>query len=116
MSAISSKKKQGPFITINQGKGFRKEPIKNIVYCYSVANTSKLILTDGRVMLFPGTLKSLESIFSSERFFRLNRSLLINMAHVKLIINDKGCHIIMSDHSVFEVPKSKQALLFSTFQ
>jgi|WetSurMetagenome_2_1015567.scaffolds.fasta_scaffold343111_3 two-component system, LytTR family, response regulator len=116
MSAITSKKNQGPFLTIKRGSDSHTVSINNIVYCNSDANFSKLMLTDGRVMLFPGTLKSLESLLSAARFFRLNRSLLINMVHVKLIINDKGCHIIMSDHSVFEVPKSKQALLFSAFQ
>jgi DNA-binding LytR/AlgR family response regulator len=116
MKANIIEKQRGTFIVFKQGNDFHEELIKNIVYCQSMATKSIIFLKDSRKISCPHNLKFLESRLSDAHFFRLNRSLLVNMKHIKLIINDNKCQVIMTDQSIFNIPASKKELLFSAFK
>jgi len=83
--------------------------IADIIRCEASSNYSIIYLADGKKIVAPRTLKEFEKLLSSEGFFRVHQSHLINLNHINQFLKTKN-KILMSDDSTVEVSRRKKSL------
>src|ERR1035437_743802 len=79
--------------------------LSDIIRCDSDGNYTYFILTSGTKMVASRTLGEYEQLFADDNFFRVHRSHLINLQHVKKYLKGEGGYVIMSDNSQVEVSR-----------
>lgn len=92
-------------VGIPDGDGLIFINLSDIIRCDSDGNYTYFILTSGKKIIASRTLGEYENLFSDESFFRVHRSHLINLEHVKKYIKGEGGYVIMSDNSQVEVSR-----------
>lgn len=95
-------------VAIADGEGLIFVNIKEIIRCDSDGNYTYIILENGKKMMASRTLGEYEEMFAGENFFRVHRSHLINMDHIKKYIKGEGGYVILSDNSQAEVSRRKK--------
>jgi two-component system LytT family response regulator len=79
--------------------------LSDIIRCDSDGNYTFFILTTGKKIIATHTLGEYEQMFADNNFFRVHRSHLINLEHVKKYIKGEGGYVIMTDNSQVEVSR-----------
>jgi two-component system LytT family response regulator len=92
-------------IGIPDGDGIVFINLADIVRCESDGNYTFFILTTGKKIIASRTLGEYEQMFAGDNFFRVHRSHLINLQHIKKYIKGEGGYIIMNDDSQVEVSR-----------
>ncbi len=92
-------------VGIPDGEGLIFINLADIVRCDSDGNYTFFILTSGKKIIASRTLGEYEQMFTDDNFFRIHRSHLINLQHVKKYIKGEGGYVIMSDDSQVEVSR-----------
>lgn len=82
--------------------------LEKIIRCESDGNYTNIHLFDGKKMLASKTLGEFEDLLGEEKFFRVHRSHLINMDHIRKYIKGEGGYVELSDGSVIEVSRRKK--------
>ncbi len=84
--------------------------LKNIIYCEAAGNYTFIHTTDGEKYLTSKHLKRIEDIIEDEAFFRVHRSTLINMRHVKNISKDATIYMSNDDEILTSVRNKKKVI------
>lgn len=63
--------------------GYYMEKINDILYCEGDVNYTRIHLCDGRMLMVSRTLKEVEVLLSSNYFFRIHKSYLVNLNFIK---------------------------------
>ncbi|HSH66748.1 MAG TPA: LytTR family DNA-binding domain-containing protein [Bacteroidia bacterium] len=92
-------------VGIPDGDGLIFINLSDIIRCESDGNYTFFILTNGKKIIASRTLGEYEQMFTEDNFFRIHRSHLINLQHVKKYIKGEGGYVIMSDDSQVEVSR-----------
>ncbi len=92
-------------VGIPDGDGLTFINLSDIIRCDSDGNYTFFILNTGKKIIASRTLGEYEQLFSDDNFFRVHRSHLINLEHVKKYIKGEGGYVIMSDNSQVEVSR-----------
>ena len=92
-------------VGIPDGDGLIFINLADIIRCDSDGNYTYFILTTGKKIIASRTLGEYEQMFTDDNFFRVHRSHLINLEHVKKYIKGEGGYVIMSDNSQVEVSR-----------
>jgi two-component system LytT family response regulator len=92
-------------VGIPDGDGLIFINLSDIIRCESDGNYTFFILTSGKKIIASRTLGEYEQMFTEDNFFRIHRSHLINLQHVKKYIKGEGGYVIMSDDSQVEVSR-----------
>lgn len=92
-------------VGIPDGDGLIFINLSDIIRCDSDGNYTFFILTNGKKIIASRTLGEYEQLFSDDNFFRVHRSHLINLEHVKKYIKGEGGYVILSDNSQVEVSR-----------
>jgi len=92
-------------VGIPDGDGLIFINLSDIIRCDSDGNYTYFILTTGKKIIASRTLGEYEQMFADDNFFRVHRSHLINLEHVKKYIKGEGGYVIMSDNSQVEVSR-----------
>lgn len=92
-------------VGIPDGDGLIFINLSDIVRCESDGNYTFFILTNGKKIIASRTLGEYEQMFTEDNFFRVHRSHLINLQHVKKYIKGEGGYVIMTDDSQVEVSR-----------
>ncbi len=82
---------------------------EDIIYISGENNYSTFYLKDGRNVVVCKTLKDYEDQLSSEHFFRVHKSYLININYVKKLNKGIELSVSMSNDSVIEIAARKKA-------
>ena len=82
--------------------------IDEIVRCESDSNYTYIYLINKKKITASRTLGDFEELFSEENFFRVHRSHLINLDHLKKYIKGEGGFAVMADDSRVEVSRRKK--------
>ena len=86
--------------------------IKDIVYCESEGNYTKVYFVGGRIDLFTKKLKEIEEILSDSYFYRVHHSYLINLHEVTRYVKSEGGDLMMSSGTLIPISRhSKQDVL-----
>jgi len=92
-------------VGIPDGDGLIFINLADIIRCDSDGNYTYFLLTSGKKIIASRTLGEYEQMFADDNFFRVHRSHLINLEHVKKYIKGEGGYVIMSDNSQVEVSR-----------
>ena len=92
-------------VGIPDGDGLIFINLADIIRCDSDGNYTYFLLTNGKKIIASRTLGEYEQMFADDNFFRIHRSHLINLEHVKKYIKGEGGYVIMSDNSQVEVSR-----------
>lgn len=92
-------------VGIPDGDGLIFINLSDIIRCDSDGNYTFFILITGKKIIASRTLGEYEQMFVDDNFFRVHRSHLINLQHVKKYIKGEGGYAVMSDNSQVEVSR-----------
>ncbi len=87
--------------------------IHDIVRCESADKYTKIFLTDKKMILASRTLGDFESILQPYGFFRIHKSNVINLKHLKKYLRGEGGQVIMSDNATLDVSRRKKEELMA---
>lgn len=90
-------------IAIPTANGFEMLSCKEILYCEGDGNYSKIHTTSGRILTISKTLQWLEKLLPAEFFFRIHKSYLVNLGHVKTYDKSAGNNLILDNGSKLDV-------------
>lgn len=90
-------------IVLPEMEGFEVAQLKDIVYCKANDNLTDFVFTDGRKKTICKTLKHFEEVLSDSGFFRIHKSYLLNMEHVKGYKRGKGGYAELSNGDELEI-------------
>jgi two-component system, LytTR family, response regulator len=82
--------------------------LDEIVRCESDSNYTYIHLINKKKITASRTLREFEELFSEENFFRVHRSHLINLEHLKKYIKGEGGFAVMADDSKVEISRRKK--------
>lgn len=82
--------------------------IKEIVYCESQGNYSKIFMQQGKSFTFTKPLKDVEEMLHENLFFRVHHSFLVNLRKVEKYIRTDGGDIKMTNGKVIPVSRQKK--------
>lgn len=92
-------------VGIPDGDGLVFINLSEIIRCDSDGNYTYFLLTNGKKIIASRTLGEYEQMFNEDNFFRIHRSHLINLEHVKKYIKGEGGYVVMTDNSQVEVSR-----------
>lgn len=95
-------------IAIPDGNGIAFVQVSNIIRCESDGNYTRIFLASGKKILASKTLGDYDKLLDSVGFFRVHRSHLINLSHIKKYVKGEKGYVEMSDLSRVEVSRRKK--------
>ncbi len=90
--------------------------ISDIIRCESDVNYTWFYLENGEKILASKTLKDFEEMLDEYNFYRIHKSHLVNLSHLKRYIKGEGGSVIMSDNSEVEVSRRNKEGLMKRLQ
>lgn len=88
---------------------------EEIVRCESDGNYTQIHLLNNKKITSSKTLGDYESFLVEQGFFRIHRSHIINLEHIKKFLKEDGGTILMSDDSKLEVSRRKKTEFLKLF-
>lgn len=82
--------------------------IKDLIRCHSDGSYTSFFLTSGKKIMASKPIGEYEELLQEERFFRIHRSFLINLDHIKKYVKGDGGYVVMSDGAEVEVSRRKK--------
>ena len=89
-------------------RGFQVVMIHDILYCEAENTYTNIFLKDGKKILASRPLLDYETLLQDNLFFRVHKSFLINLKHVKEYQKGEGGIVIMSNGAELEVSRRKK--------
>ncbi len=106
---LRSNQKTPDKLTIPTAEGFLFISINDILYCHSVGNYTEFYLIDKQKKLLSSyNLGYYNEILITHGFFRVHRSYLVNLAHIKMYKKGDGGILIMNNGDEIEVARGNK--------
>ena len=96
-------------ITLSHTGGFSVIEMKDIVRLEAESNYTRVFITDKKSYFVSKPLKVFEDSLKDNIFFRVHRSYIINLNHVKEFLREDGGVIVMNDGARIQLPKARYA-------
>lgn len=82
--------------------------LQDILFCEGDDRYTKIYLRDNKMIMSSRTLGSFEELLSPHGFFRIHKSHLVNLHHLKKYIRGEGGQVVMADGTVLDVSRRKK--------
>lgn len=82
--------------------------LEDIVRCESDGKYTRIFMKDNAKIISSRTLGDFEELLQKHGFFRIHKSFLINLKHLKKYIRGEGGQAVMSDGSVLDISRRKK--------
>jgi two-component system LytT family response regulator len=82
--------------------------LQDIVRCESEDKYTKIFLADKKMIMASRTLGDFEDLLLPQGFFRIHKSYLINLKHLKKYLRGEGGQVIMADGATLDVSRRKK--------
>jgi two-component system LytT family response regulator len=89
-------------------KGFIISKLENIIYCEAERSYTVFHLEGNKTVTVSKPLLDYDNLLQDTSFFRVHKSFLINLLHVKEYQRGEGGLVIMSDNAEIEVSRRKK--------
>ncbi len=100
-------------IVIPSNDGYRLVNLNDIIYCEASDSYTKIhIAGEKKIQMVSKPLKGYDTLLDGKGFFRVHKSYLINMNHVKKIIKGVGSAVVMSNDQTIPVSLRKKDSFF----
>jgi len=103
-------------LAIPTAEGLHFISISNILYCHAINNYTEFYLSDKQKIISSHTLGYYDEWLASRLFFRVHRSYLINLSHVKLYKRGDGGTVTMNDGREIEVSRNNKEAFLKLFR
>ncbi len=103
-------------LTIPTTEGLHFINISDILYCHAVNNYTEFYLTGTQKIISSHTLGYYDEWLSKQQFFRVHRSYIINLAHIKLYKRGDGGTVTMNDGREIEVSRNNKEAFLKLFK
>ena len=103
-------------LAIPDSNGIIFVPIKNIIRCESDGNYTKIFMASGKKVLASKTLGEYESMLEGDGFFRIHRSHLINLSHLKQYKKGDHSYVVLSDGTEADVSRRKKSAFMAALE
>lgn len=92
-------------------EGIEFYEISEILRCEADRAYCNFYLTNGQKITVSKSLREFEELLSECNFFRVHKSNMVNLGHIKKYIKGKGGYVVLSDDSHVDVSVRKKELL-----
>jgi len=82
--------------------------LDDIIRCESNDKYTKIFLADKKMVMASRTLGDFEMLLEPHGFFRIHKSYLINLKHLRKYLRGEGGQVIMADGSTLDVSRRKK--------
>lgn len=89
-------------------KGFQVVQVSDIIYCEAENTYTAIHFKDGKKMLASRQLLDYELMLQDLQFFRIHKSYLVNMKHIKEYQKGEGGFVVTSNNQTLEVSRRKK--------
>jgi two-component system LytT family response regulator len=103
-------------IAIPTANGYEMFAVREILYCEGDGNYSKIVTTSERTVVVSKTLQWLEETLPSDTFFRIHKSHLVNLGHIKTYDKAAGNVLILDNGKELEVAHRRNEELVARLQ
>lgn len=107
LSQTLTHNKQTNKITISHSKGIKIIEDESILYIEADGNCSVLYFNDGTKYLDTRTLGLYEEMLNSDKFFRIHKSVIINLNHLSEYINEDGYFAVLKSGQRLPVARNR---------
>jgi two-component system, LytTR family, response regulator len=115
-NAIAQKKPESKKVPIHTSDGIHLIQLEQIIRCESDGSYSRIFTQFQKPMLVSKNLKELEELFESKQFFRIHKSHIINLDHIKFVSRQDGGEVIMSDEVSVPISRAAKQDFFNLFR
>ncbi|HPF10790.1 MAG TPA: LytTR family DNA-binding domain-containing protein [Flavobacteriaceae bacterium] len=119
MELLFSMMKQGSLsderMALPTQAGLQFVSIKDIMYCISDSNYTRVHLLGGTSHLVSRTLKEIEALLPLQQFLRIHHSHLINTQKISQYVRGDGGYVVMDDGKSLSVSRSRKDALLRKF-
>jgi two-component system, LytTR family, response regulator len=95
-------------ICIPSIKGFEVAELNDIIYCEAENTYTNIHFKNGKKILASRPLMDYELMLLDSHFFRIHKSSLVNMKHIKEYLKGEGGVVVMSNGASLEVSRRKK--------
>lgn len=103
-------------IPVSDADGIELVPWNEIIYCKSDSNYCELNLTGNRRIVASKTLKYFESNLPSNQFYRVHKSYLVNLHHIKKYLKRDGGELVLSNNAILPVSRNHKETILKLIQ
>lgn len=103
-------------IVIPSNDGYNVVDLQDIVYCEACDSYTKIQTTEGKTHLISKPLKEYDEMLSDKGFYRVHKSFLVNVSHIRKIIKGLGAAVIMSDKKNIPISMRKKDEFFQSLK
>ncbi|MEO1259007.1 MAG: LytTR family DNA-binding domain-containing protein [Bacteroidota bacterium] len=97
------------WIALPQNGGYQLSDVRNVLYCESDGNYSKVYLKGGGRHVACRKLKDIEALLPTEYFVRIHHCYLVNLMHVKKYHKGDGGQVELTNGLRLDVSRRKKA-------
>jgi two-component system LytT family response regulator len=105
LSAWTNPGSQQNRISLPSMTGYDLITVADIVSCEGISNQTSILLKNNTQFLISKTLKECEELLTPYGFFRIHKSYLINLTHVKKFIKGRDGIVVMSNEKSLPVSR-----------
>ena len=115
LQSIKNKNNKTQRIALSTGDGFVFANTADIMYCQSESNYTHVLLTTGEKYLLARPLKEFEDTLSSDDFYRIHNSYLVNLNQIKKFVRGDGGYVVMNDSTQITIARARREDFFALF-
>ncbi len=95
-------------IALASAEGLTFLKVKDIIYCKGDGAYTYFFINDGHKITVSKNLKEFEDLLGDKGFYRIHKSFLINLSHMKKYIRGEGGSVVMSNGDSVSVSKRRK--------
>ena len=108
IKSISGIKNKIKRIALPTMEGLIFVEVDEIMHCDADDNNTMIHFKNGTRMLITKTLKDVEALLTSDDFFRIHNSHLVNINHIRKYVRGNGGHVVMNNDKTLNVSRAKK--------
>jgi two-component system, LytTR family, response regulator len=113
-TAVHNKQLPG-VIALPTMEGLTFATVNDIVFCTADGSYCKMHMTDRSEIFLSKSLGDVDELLAEHHFFRIHKSILINLNQVKKYIRGEGGEVIMSNGQNLQVARNRKADFLNVF-
>lgn len=105
-------------IVIPSNDGYNVIDLKNILYCEACDSYTKIHTNESnnKIYLISKPLKEYDELLEDKGFYRVHKSFLVNVDHIRKIIKGIGAAVVMSDGANIPISMRKKDEFFQSLK
>ena len=95
-------------LAIPSVEGYEFVEKKDIIYCEADGSYAKIHLEDGKSILSTHNLKRIDQLLASDGFFRVHKSYIIALKHIKKILHTEGGQVVLNNELQIPIARRRK--------